>query len=426
VTKPLKPLTDTQIRNLSLPASGQIDVADIRSPGLFLRLTSDARTWAFRFTDPATGRRLRMTLAKFPALSLADARDRADELRKLVAKGINPIEAKRTERAGAPTRTFKALADRYLAEHARRFKKSADTDERNLRLHVLPVWGKRAYRSITRADIIELVEGLIADGKPVLANRVQALISKILSFAVDSALLEANPAVRLKKRGKETARARTLDDDEIRLFWSRIMSPPVSEPVGIALKLALLTGLRAGEVAGLHRAEILELNNANQAALLIAAERTKNGRSHLLPLSGMARQLVLDAIKLAGEGTGYVFPHRYDDNRALDPHALARAMDRFAGELEATADTDTWKASPPVPHDLRRSFATRLAALGVAKEDRDAALNHARTDVGSKHYDMYDRAAEKRRALDLWAATLAAILEGREHGANVVPMRRSS
>jgi hypothetical protein len=58
--------------------------------------------------------------------------------------------------------------------------------------------------------------------------------------------------------------------------------------------------------------------------------------------------------------------------------------------------------------------ATRLAALGVAKEDRDAILNHARSDVGSKHYDLYDREREKRRALDLWASTLVAIIERRE------------
>ncbi len=426
MTKPLRPLTDTQIRSLRLPSAGQADIADVRSPGLFLRLSRDARTWAFRFTDPATGKRQRMTLARFPDLGLAEARDRADELRKLVAKGINPIEAKRTERTEAPARTFKALADRYLEEHARRFKKSADADERNLRLHVLPKWGKRSFANITRADIIELIEGLIADGKQTLANRVQSLISKIFSFAVDADLIAANPAVRLKKRGKETALTRTLDDSEIRLFWSRIMSPPVSKPVGLALKLALLTGLRAGEVSGLHCAEFIDLDNADQAVLLISGERTKNKKPHLVPLSPLARQLALDAVKLAGSSTDYLFPHRLDDDQALDPHALARAMDRFAKDLAADADTETWKADPPTPHDLRRTFATRLSALGVAKEDRDACMNHARTDVGSTHYDMYDRQAEKRRALDLWAAALANILEGREHGANVVPMRRRS
>jgi integrase len=70
----------------------------------------------------------------------------------------------------------------------------------------------------------------------------------------------------------------------------------------------------------------------------------------------------------------------------------------------------TWKADPPTPHDLRRTFATRLAELGVAKEDRDACLNHTPTDVGSKHYDLYERAKEKRAAMNLWAQTLSDII----------------
>jgi integrase len=426
-----KPLTDTQIRALPLPASGQTDIPDVRSPGLFLRLSRGAKVWTFRFTTPNTGKRQRMTLAKYPDLSLGDARERADELRKLVALGINPIEVKRTERADAPTRTFKALADRYLKEHARRFKKSADADDRNLRLHILPKWGKRTYRSITRADIIELIEGLIADDKPVLANRVQSLISKVFSFAVDAALIDANPAVRLKKRGKETARTRTLDDSEVRLFWARIMSPPVSKPVGVALRLALLTGLRAGEVSGLHRGEIISLDNAEYAALLIPGERTKNKRAHLVPLSPMARQLVLDAIGLAGEGEDYVFPHRVEEDEATDPHTLARAMERFAEDLDAEAEdaapgTDTWTANPPTPHDLRRTFSTRLSALGVSKEIRDTLMNHVANDVGSRHYDQHEKLSEKKHALNLWASAVACILEGKAHTANVVQMWRRS
>ena len=70
----------------------------------------------------------------------------------------------------------------------------------------------------------------------------------------------------------------------------------------------------------------------------------------------------------------------------------------------------TWQADPPSPHDLRRTFATRLSAQGTPKEDRDACLNHTRNDVGSKHYDQYERAAEKRKALGAWADQLQSII----------------
>jgi integrase len=422
VTKTDRPLTDTQIRAIKPPAEGQIDVKDVRSPGLFLRVTAEAKTWSFRFTDPVTGKRLRMTLAKFPDLGLGEARDRAEGLRKLVAKGINPIAAKRQDRVEAPKRTFQHLADRYMEEWAERQKRTAAADKRNLKLHILPEWGERQYADITRGDVIELVEGLIKAGKHPLANRVQALISKIFSFAVDSALIENHPATRLKKRGVETAITRVLDDHEMRLFWSRIVLPPLLPATGTALKLALLTGLRAGEVAGLHRDELIDLKDPEQAAILIPEGRVKGKRDFLLPLAPMAHRLVLQAQELAGE-SAFLFPSRHDKDAALDPHTLARAMARFAEDLPDD-DTRSWKASRPTPHDLRRTVATRLSALGVPREDRLAVLNHKEAGVHAKHYDKYERQAEKRRALNLWAAALADILDGAE--SNVVPLRRPS
>jgi hypothetical protein len=126
----------------------------------------------------------RATIGKYPDVSLADARDRAAELRRAVAKGVNPVEEKRRERQNAGALTFSHLAERYLNEHARRVKRSASADERNLKLHVLPTWGSRPFAQIERRDVIELVERLIGEEKATLANRVQALVSSIFTFAM--------------------------------------------------------------------------------------------------------------------------------------------------------------------------------------------------------------------------------------------------
>ena len=150
------------------------------------------------------------------------------------------------------------LADRYIEEHAKRRKRSWRADARNLRLHVLPArtgsdpqpWKDRRYTGIRRSDVIELVEGLIKTGKPVLANRVQALISSIYSFGVDADLIGSHRTARLKKRGVETQGRRVLTDDEIRLFWPAIVEAPVSRRVGVALRLMLLTGAPAGGSRG--------------------------------------------------------------------------------------------------------------------------------------------------------------------------------
>jgi hypothetical protein len=208
-----------------------------------LRITANgARSFAYRFRHPDTRKTLRATTGTYPATTLEDARKRAKEMCAQVEAGTNPIELRRLEREKAPTRTFQALADRYLKEHAERHKRprSAEEDRRNLKVHVLPRWGKRDFRTIRRADVIELIESIVSAGKHAAANRVHSLISKIFNFAiVDADLIEANPAARLRKRGVEHAGRRVLDDDEIRMFWRGIVLKPVSRPVGLALRLSV-------------------------------------------------------------------------------------------------------------------------------------------------------------------------------------------
>src|SRR4030081_696307 len=119
------------------------------------------------------------------------------------AEERNPVEEKRTAMAPGSAGTFGALAERYLEEYSRRRKRSSEGDERNLRKHVLPKWDGRIFSDIRRRDVIELVESLVADGTPTLANRVQSLISSVFTFAMDADLAEANPCHRLRKRGVE-------------------------------------------------------------------------------------------------------------------------------------------------------------------------------------------------------------------------------
>ena len=335
-----------------------------------------------------------MSGSVFIRTSFCGTRARADELRREVAAGRNPATHKRE----APARTFAGLAERYLAEHARRFKRSADQDERNLRLHVLPRWGRRDFTSIGRADVIALAEKLAAAGKPVLANRVQALVSSIFSFAVDADLLQNNPCLRLRKRGQENAKTRTLSDEEIRTLWNHAAAPPVSRPVGLALRLVLLTACRPSEVAGMKVNE-LEISTAGKVmSWTIPANRTKNGRAHYVPVAPLAGEQITKALSLA-DGSDVVFPSRAG---GIAGHALAVAMDRIG---KATKAKD-W----PTARDMRRTAATRMAAAGVRSEDVSAILNHVRADVTGKHYDLYDRAKEKRAALTRWAQILAAIL----------------
>jgi integrase len=412
-----KPLTDTLIRSIAPPASGRVEFSDECCSGLTFRVTANGvRSWSFRFRDPRSNRLTRATLGTYPALSLGEAREKAIDVRRSVAKGANPVEEKRREREQAMSRTFGALAERYLKEHARRFKKTAEADERALSVHILPKWQARSYHSIGRRDVIELCEGILASGKPIQANRVQALVSKMFSFAVDADLLPANPCLRLRKRASEEARRRVLSDAEIALFWHRIIEKPVSRRIGLALRLVLLTGVHVTEMAGAELSEFTRLDE-NQSTWLIPPVRSKNGRAHVVPLSSMARAIVKELAHIADsraealekrEGkaaaTRFLLASPAGDGQPIDGHALSVAMARFgkAFDLESKDDAQeleadhakaaaTWIEDRPTAHDLRRTLATRLAALGVPAEDVKACLNHVRDDVTSRHYDQYDR-----------------------------------
>ena len=235
------PLTDAALRKLKpSPKRGLTEKADGGCRGLVFRLTPNGvASFGFRYRDSITGRDERLALGRYPGLSLKDARQKANALRSEIDNGKNPAAHKRS----ASDRTFAGLAERYMTEHAKRFKKSWAGDDLNLRKHILPHWGDRDITGIQRSDVIRLIERIITAGTPVQANRVQALISKIFSFALDADLVAANPCSRLKKRSKETAKTRTLTDAEIRTFWNAAVAPPVSRPVGLALRLVLRSQL---------------------------------------------------------------------------------------------------------------------------------------------------------------------------------------
>jgi integrase len=404
-----KLLTDAHCKALRPPADGRIEIADLRCAGLSFRVTpAGARSWAFRFRDPRTGASSRATIGNFPDVGLSDARARANEMRAGVEAGRNPVVEKRSQRLLANERSVAAVAERYMTEHSRRKKKSWGDDERNLNLHVLPLWRSQQLKDIRRADIIALVEGLVQDGKPVLANRVQSLISSLFSFALDADLVDANPCARLRKRGTERVSRRVMSDAEIRLLWSKAVASPVSPSLGLAMRLQLLTGTRPGEVAAIRREELDALSDPERASWTIPETRTKNSRAHYVPLSALALDTIAAAQELSDDSE-FLFPSPVGSG-PIKGHALAVAMRRLSESENLTGPgSDTWKASPPTPHDLRRTFATRLSELGVPKEDRDACLNHTPQDVGSRHYDLYLRAKEKRAAFDLFAQSLAAI-----------------
>ena len=403
--------SDKLLRNIKVPPSGRTEIGDAGCRGLRFRVTdSGDRSFSFRY------RTERVRIGTYPGISLHDARKEADRLRQDIDKGGDPAERKRT----AGERTFAVLADRYLEEHARRKKRTAEEDAAMLRKHVLPYWKGFDYTAIRRADVIKLVERIVKAGTPIAANRVQALVSKVFSFALDAALIENHPALRMSKRSPENVKTRVLSDDEIRLFWKLAVSTPtVGRASGLALRLCLVLGCRANEIAGMRRPEV-EFCDGKPLNWMIPEERAKNGLALLVPLSPLAVDLISTLVALGGEGDA-ILPSRGNGDRSVEGHALTVAMRRLSANIpDDLPGADTWAADAPTLHDLRRTMATRMGKARVPNEHIAAVLNHKPTGVTKRHYNLHEMEDEKREAWARWSQTLGSILN--PPPSNVLPL----
>jgi integrase len=429
---PTENLTAARVNRLKRtpPKAGRVEVWDAKTPGLCLRISATgAASWSFRYRPRNGGRYQRVTLGALSALGLADARERAARHRVGVTDGADPQRERMAKRAAAANAlTFDRLAQRYLDEYARPRKSSWQNDASYLK-RPRECWGDRDAKTISRRDAIVLLDD-IKSAAPVSANRTHSVLVTLFNWAVEDQLLDFNPLAGLKKRAAERAKERMLSDAEIRVLWRALEDANgTSDDIALALRVLLLVGQRPGEVAGALQHELIDLDSPD-ARWEIPAARTKGRRPHVVPLAPMARELFLEAVarrRSEGDKAG-VFASRFFDRETLARHSLSRALKRVIAQLapegpEADAIRSV-KANPPTPHDFRRTVATGLAALGIAREDRLAVLAHVAGDIHGTVYDRYERLKEKRAALAVWERHLAKVLGRPQSSAAVVPMRR--
>jgi integrase len=409
-------LTDVLLRSAA-PGEKLVELWDARVSGLCLRVSPrGVRTWTFRYRPRDSASFKRLSLGRYPEVGLSLARQRAQEKRVEVSGGGDPqgaTQAKREAERGALS--FDALADAYLERYAKPHKRSWANDALYLRAHVRLVWGSRPANRITRAEAAALLDN-IAKSAPASANRTQSILSRLFNWAIESGLLELNPLARMPKRAKETAKDRVLAATEIEILW-RAFGDDAS--IATALRFLLLTALRPGEVAGLEIGELADIDNPARARLEVSARRMKGGRAHVVPLAPMALAIVRAQLERAVDGQAHVFPSAFADRGPVARHSLSQGLRRI---IEALPDRTIVKRPYPTPHDFRRTVATGLAALGVAREDRLADLAHAQDDVHAQHYDRYDRLAEKRCVLEAWEAHIADIVVPSKTVSNVVKL----
>ena len=273
-----------------------------------------------------------------------------------------------------------------------------------LNKEVLPIWGKRKAKDITRRDVITLLDEIVERGAPIQANRTLAVIRVMFNFAISRDIIDATPVAMVKAPSKENQRDRVLSADEIRTFWNGLDKASMREGTKLVLKLQLVTAQRKGEIVGAAWSEIDE----EQKVWTVPTSRSKNGKAHSVPLSPLALSLFQEARDLAGDSP-WLFPAP-NDHGPIHPRSINNAL---------------YNAHPPInvdnmtPHDLRRAAASFMTSLGISRLTVSKILNHAESGVTAV-YDRYAYDAEKRHALDTWAAHLEGILSGKPAADNVV------
>lgn len=389
-----KRLTDVGIDRARPPHEGRLELWDALAPGLGVRIGQ--RRKSFFVMVRVDGRQRRITLGTFPAMTIAQARDKARETASLARNGEDPLEKKREAqeaRRTARRETVAATVEAYIERYARPRQRSWRDTAGRLRANLVAMFGDKPVASLARKDVIAMLDAAAARGLGVGVNRILANTKTYLRWCVERGLIANSPADGVRAPLPERARDRALCDDELAAVWAAAVA--YGYPFGDIVRLLILTGQRRDEVACMAWDEI----DADAAAWTIPAERNKSGRPHLVPLSAPALEII-GALTPVG---ALVFPARSDLAGTRAFSGWSRAKER----LDARSGVTDWRL-----HDLRRTAATGMARLGADPHVVERVLNHATTSAGplARVYQRYAYEDEKRAALKAWGREVCALV----------------
>ena len=228
------------------PDGARLDYGIKGEHGLRLRVTGDkagnvSKIWSLLYTRRSDGKKCRLTLGEYPALSLAEACRLAGRHRNAARDGQDPAAERREAKQAL---TFQGLAELWLLRHAKVKKRSWPEDERMIRSNLLPALGGIKADAVTKADVLRMVHVIMDRGASYQANRNLSLVRTVFNWGLNHDLVQTNPALRIPMPAEEAERTRVLAPNEIRLFWAGIPSSPMTRPMQIALQLSLFTGAR--------------------------------------------------------------------------------------------------------------------------------------------------------------------------------------
>jgi integrase len=371
-------LTDARVSAIAPPKTGRIEYPDDLVRGLRLRVGAGGRkAWIVR--TRAGDRQINRTLGPYPLISLAVARDQAREFLITIAKE-GDVRTKRT---------FGDLADHWIENVAKIKNKSWHNQQRRLELYVLPKWRGIDLASIRRADVRDLIDGI--DGV-VAPGRALAIIRTLFRYAMGRDWVDASPAEAIPNPSRDMPRDRYLDMKEVGAVYQA--AHMLGYPFAGFLKLLILTGQRRTEVASMRWADL----DLDRGTWVLQSEDTKSARTHLVPLSPLAIEL----LKATPQFGPFVW--------SSDGETHIKCYSQGKKKLDTLLHAKGRELKPWRLHDLRRTAATHMVRLGVSELVVGRVLNHAPQGVTARTYALHSYESEKRQALGKWASEIDQIM----------------
>jgi len=350
--------------------------------GLILRVRpSGSKAWIWRGT--VNGKRRDLGLGRYPYVSLAEARAKAFEYRKVAMDGGDPALL----RSGAVP-TFATATEAVIALHAGRWKSSTTADDwrSSLGTYVLPAIGSMRVDEITSADVMDCLSP-IWNAKPETARRVRQRVARVMRWAMAQGYREDNPAgdavlAALPKQERRQNHHRALPHREVAAAVRMVRAAThVDQTVRLAFEFAVLTAARSGEVRGALWSEI----DLKAATWTIPAGRMKGGREHRVPLSGPVLELLAEA-------------RRYSDSLLVFPRRTGEQIPAWMlGKLLGRVGIDS------TLHGMRSSFRDWCGEASVAREVAEACLAHRVGNAAEQAYARSDLLERRRELMEAWA-----------------------
>ncbi len=387
-------LTDTALKALK-PKDKPYTVADER--GLYVEVfPTGGVVWRYRYRIGV--RREKLTLGKYPALTLKNARLKRDEAAQAAAMDKSPAQQKQlAKRAAAEATTVSEFGERFFLEMVNKDRADTTIPRRYFDKNIVPAIGAKPVRDVTTEDVRAIIWKKKDEGFDAAAGQVRGVLKRLFDYAMTAGLVSVNPVLALPMRHVHRAksRERTLSPDEIRRFLCAVIESNIRRQFKLALHLILLTMVRKSELL-LAKWEHVDFDAAEWH---IPAEHSKTGKPHIVYLSRQSIEMFRELQALAG-GSELVLPSRSSLVKPFAANALNDALKVSLAGQDIPAFTI---------HDLRRTASTLLHENGWPSDVVEKALNHTIGGVRGV-YNRAEYEPQRREMLQFWADYIEQLL----------------